>query len=208
MNLKQRLIGAAVLIALAVIFVPMLLDGAGRQEQLKLRMEIPPEPEFSFKYHEPPPPRTLSPAPESPEAARVATPGPATATSVRTTSSPETEAVPKSRVSPPPVAPTKSRPVAEAPAARTRSTASVSKSGWVVQMGSFSREANARSLMADLRKAGYAVLIERRGSQQRPSYRVKVGPVTTRDQANALKASLKKTSGIDGIVMSFPADDS
>jgi len=48
-TLKQRLIGAAVIIALAVIFVPMILDGSGRQESVALNMEVPPEPTFTFE---------------------------------------------------------------------------------------------------------------------------------------------------------------
>lgn len=40
--LKQRLVGATVLIALAVIFLPMLLDGSGTPERLDVEVEIPP----------------------------------------------------------------------------------------------------------------------------------------------------------------------
>lgn len=39
--LKQRLVGAIVLIALAVIFLPMLLDGSGTPESLDVEVEIP-----------------------------------------------------------------------------------------------------------------------------------------------------------------------
>lgn len=58
-SLKQRLIGAALLIALAVIFIPMLFDGAEREEQpVTLDMDVPPKPEFTFK--EPPAPARAS----------------------------------------------------------------------------------------------------------------------------------------------------
>jgi len=44
-QLKQRLVGLAVIFSLAVIFVPMLLDGPG-PEQTTLEVEIPPAPEI------------------------------------------------------------------------------------------------------------------------------------------------------------------
>lgn len=48
-SLKQRLLGAALLIALAVIFIPMLFDGAEREEPVALDMDVPPEPEYAFE---------------------------------------------------------------------------------------------------------------------------------------------------------------
>lgn len=48
-SLKQRLLGAALLIALAVIFIPMLFDGDEREEPVTLDMDAPPEPEYSFE---------------------------------------------------------------------------------------------------------------------------------------------------------------
>ena len=46
-RLKQRLIGASVLVALAVIIVPILLDGAGRRVRDTAAFEIPPKPELT-----------------------------------------------------------------------------------------------------------------------------------------------------------------
>jgi DedD protein len=43
--LKQRLVGAALLVALAVIFVPMLLDGSGARQRLNDALTIPEQPE-------------------------------------------------------------------------------------------------------------------------------------------------------------------
>ncbi|MDQ3797082.1 MAG: hypothetical protein M3294_05845, partial [Pseudomonadota bacterium] len=48
-SLKQRLIGAAVIVALAVIFIPMLFDNAERKKPVTLDMNVPPEPEYTFK---------------------------------------------------------------------------------------------------------------------------------------------------------------
>jgi DedD protein len=51
--LKQRLVGALVLVALGVIFLPALFNG-GRPEQAELLKEIPPAPQMSvLEFQEP-----------------------------------------------------------------------------------------------------------------------------------------------------------
>ena len=47
-TLKYRIVGATVLLALAVIFVPMILDGSGQETVTKMEMDIPPEPTLIF----------------------------------------------------------------------------------------------------------------------------------------------------------------
>jgi DedD protein len=44
--LQQRLIGAILLVALGVIFIPVLLDGSGFKSRNSRSIEMPPEPEF------------------------------------------------------------------------------------------------------------------------------------------------------------------
>lgn len=64
--LKQRLIGAAVLVALAVIFLPMLVDGpAPQQGTSSVPLSIPTPPERSFETRELPV-TPASPAPAAP----------------------------------------------------------------------------------------------------------------------------------------------
>ncbi len=204
--LKQRLIGAAVLIALAVIFLPMFLDGAGRREQLQMEMKIPPEPKFSFKYEEPPAPEPVTHRPK-------ATPPPALAEVPR-------EVAPSKGERPGGGAPgpggSKARPapvVAPAPVGRgsgsqgTRAKPAreaVKRTTWVVQAGSFVREANAKALHRRLARDGFAAFVETyRGTGKAPAYRVKLGPVDSRAKASALKVRLKRKEGIDGIVMGY-----
>ena len=47
-TLKYRIVGASVLLALAVIFIPMILDGSGQETVTKMEMDIPPEPTLIF----------------------------------------------------------------------------------------------------------------------------------------------------------------
>jgi len=51
--LKQRLIGAIVLVVSGVIFIPLLLDGAGHNARFSRDIEIPAEPDINIKsWHE------------------------------------------------------------------------------------------------------------------------------------------------------------
>ena len=47
--LKQRLTGAIILIILGVIFIPLLLDGAGHHARFSKDIDIPPEPVIKIK---------------------------------------------------------------------------------------------------------------------------------------------------------------
>ena len=61
-TLKYRIVGATVLLSLAVIFIPMILDGSGKETVTKIDMEMPPEPTlvFSDEIED----RVQTPAPE------------------------------------------------------------------------------------------------------------------------------------------------
>ncbi len=45
-SLQQRLIGAILLVALGVLFIPVLLDGSGFKSRNSRSVQMPPEPEF------------------------------------------------------------------------------------------------------------------------------------------------------------------
>lgn len=47
--LKKRLIGALILIALAIIFLPMLFDGSGNLQPVQLDIKIPDKPQTETK---------------------------------------------------------------------------------------------------------------------------------------------------------------
>src|SRR5690606_16822366 len=56
-RLKQRLIGAVVLVALAVIFIPMLLQGPIERESSSVPIEIPVQPAIGARPQPAPEPR-------------------------------------------------------------------------------------------------------------------------------------------------------
>ncbi len=196
MSLKQRLVGAVVLIALAVIFLPMLLDGSGRSGHVSMEMEIPPEPVYDVPSRLPP-----LPGPES-EPAPVETQPRGTPRREATASALPAPTPEKKQPVPAPKPKPKPKPPAETVPEKPVEASTLS--AWVVQVGSFSTEDNALVLRDKLRARGFTAFVEPHRSGQSTVYRVRVGPELKRETADALQARLKKEQKLDGIVMSHP----
>ena len=78
--------------------------------------------------------------------------------------------------------------------------------GWVVQVGSFSRK-NADTLNTELRAAGYRSYVPDEPVAARDGsllYRVRVGPEALRSEALKLQTELKKEMDLDGFIMNYP----
>ncbi|MCG6869353.1 MAG: SPOR domain-containing protein [Gammaproteobacteria bacterium] len=216
--LKQRLIGAVVLIALAVIFVPVLLDGTGWRERRSGGAEIPPEPEFTFSRSLPtlsdarrdviPP---VAPAVEpqvsgqgaSADAVSVTGDAPRISEQAKALESPTEDAAKRAEVS---------ATSNEAPGAGSTTAGPSEKTppvapehanprGWVVQVGSFSSRKNAETLAAKLEASGYRAFIEPVGSETSRRYRVKVGPDRDKAAAMTTRTRLKSREKLSGIVV-------
>lgn len=215
--LKQRLLGAAVIVALAVIIIPFLLDGSGTEPVSDV--PLPPEPQTAQQgpvvtndhvpmpaeppqsqivdEYTPPGPPAAAPAP------RAAQSMPAPQTSppeVATEPEPAPASAPSSE---PEQAPTLApAPSASAPAASQSGSA---LHGWVVQVGSFGEQDKATALRDRLRKSQFKAFVERfqSGSGQ-PMYRVRVGPVPQRPEAEQLQQTLEAQEKLKGFVTQHP----
>ena len=170
-RLKQRLVGAAVLVLAAVIFVPMLLDQGDGDPRPPARI-IP----------QPPPEPMPPPLPEDASARSVPL------DSKRTAAVP---AVPAAPAPEKPAAKTVKRTAPVAPVA-----ASV-KSGFAVQVGSFSKAGNARGLRDKLLAKGYTAFVKSAGSVTR----VYVGPQSSREKAEKVLKKLLAELRLKGIVV-------
>jgi len=73
---------------------------------------------------------------------------------------------------------------------------------WVVQVGSFSSEANADGLVAKLRLEGLSAYRETVSGSGGTVYRVRVGPYVERDEALRADRLIGERLAIDGVVMS------
>lgn len=199
-GLKERLVGAAVLVILAVIFIPMLLDERQEEDIVITETNIPPKPEsipvapeetdFSSRIV---PLQAEQPASGNIEKPETDQPQPANEITDTTTSKPpEMTTRPES-------------PPATAPVMESEEPATgVGLSAWVVQLGSFSSKENADSLNTKLRKAGFRSFVEPLKQQDTTVYRVRVGPEIKRAEADALNDQLKISMQLDGIVVPYP----
>lgn len=176
---KHRIVGAVVVVVLAVIFIPMVLGE-----------RAPPAAE---------PPLTAGPAAGAENkvaVTKVSRPAPAGAASpaVATDSSPSAPA----KEAAPPVAPPK------ASSAKATTAAKRPAGGWVVQVGTFSNVGNADRLERKLRAGGQPVLAERIDFEGGKAVRLRIGPFQDRAAALQARERIQKDVGVQGVVLAYP----
>lgn len=76
--------------------------------------------------------------------------------------------------------------------------------GFAVQIGAFADAAAATALRDKLRAAGFNAFTDSVDTDGGRRTRVRVGPVITRAEADALKAQVKAKAGVDGMVRPHP----
>ena len=192
---KERLIGAGILVALAVIVVPELLSGPKPEAA---RPEVPaqlprpagaPDPvrNVTVDLTTSKPPVTSAQAVAAPAAATVAAPPPAPTSMSTSASSREASSSTASQTA---AASTATAPAA-APAVETAASPPRSAGAFAVQLGSFANRGNADNLVHQLKAQGYPVYMSSEGSGRTERYRVRVGPLNDRDAAEKTIAKLK-----------------
>jgi DedD protein len=187
-SLKARLIGAAVLVALAVLVIPELLSGRKPAEPVgeaddgrgtrTFTIELPgggaPPIEAA--------PAVETPAPAAAPADREPAPAPVT---VEKPPAPATASV-----GAPAGAPTTAPAIAAAPAAAPAS-AGPARGAWAVQVGAFGTPEAARRLVRELEGAGYQAFVAPTERAGKTLHRVRVGPEEAREDAARLAQRLK-----------------
>jgi DedD protein len=196
-SLKARLIGAAVLVAVAVLLIPELLSGRKTAEpQSADSAEARGTRTFTIELNggsvpgDPqPPPVTEAPAPANAPAPVAAMEQPAAEPPVAALPEPAPEPVGPRELpavaTAPPAIPDKP-PVETAPA-----PAAVTRGGWAVQVGAFGSASAAQRLVKDLQGAGYRAYVSPVTRSGKTLHRVRVGPEAGRDDANRLAERLK-----------------
>lgn len=187
-RLKQRLVGAVVLIALAVIFIPMLLSG-GRDMEMPLFGSNVPERSAeitNIKHIDIKEIQKTESHPINPKRIPIAhgLPEPKIVKEKKTTSIVDTVVALTEKEK-------EKKPV-------------IKKTVWAVQVGSFNKRSNALGLKDKLRKKKIHAFVERIMKNNKVIYRVRVGPEITRKKAEALKMKLKKELKLSGLVVKHP----
>lgn len=192
--LKERIIGAVVLVLVVVLVVPVFLDGPpGDEEIVSKTVPLPGQSDQKTQTvvldrdRDEPVPVAAEPTPEPsrPE------PQPAAR-------EPASQAEPVARAVPEPV------PQETAPEMPPVVTGSSSPTGmWAVQLGSFGNQENAERLAADLRKQGFAAFLSKLSTGSGDLHRVRIGPQKDRESAEAMAERLLK-AGHKGQVVPHP----
>lgn len=209
--LKARLIGATVLVLLAVLLIPELLSGrkaatpasaqdAAARETRTFTIELaggtggstvteapaaspPPVPEATSAGE---PAGRSAASVEAPAAAPAAESGPAPqpeAGPVRVAQAADAASATPASVAGP--------PASEPEAAIAPAPVIPARGGWAVQVGAFGSEASARKLVDQLREAGYRAYVAPVSRGGKTLHRVRVGPEAARAEAESLVAGLK-----------------
>ena len=194
-RLKERLVGAAVLIVIAVIFIPIFLTGpidAGSITQTNI-------PERSTEKFN----SRLIPL-NNPVTADTSINMDAEAVEAQTITEdrkvkPNVESFPKSES----ISATEDSSKISEPN-KTVKDKQVGLTAWVVQLGSFSSKDNADKLNLTLRKLGLPAFVEPLEQNNEVAYRVRVGPELLRADADALLKKIKENTKLDGIVLNYP----
>ena len=185
-NLKVRLVGAIVLVSMAVIFIPMILDGREIAGTPVGESNIPPKPENGFISKVIPLTPTLEVKPVAAEKPVIKK-----GLSAQLTKKLETQAKPKSKIPAKAQSKPQSAPIKVAKVeVKKKSTPREGLSAWAVQIGSFDSKKNAYALQDKLRKKGFAAFVETIYTKDTPSFRVRVGPELKRELAEKLRKKL------------------
>ena len=183
---RQRLIGATVLVALAVIGFPILFDTQPRPVSVDIPIDIPDKQKTSPQAA----PSSLKGAPDSTAHAASSEP-------VSTQASLERH---EEVVTPASVAPSEAKtPVADTAPAKPAATdkpaadkpAEPSAPRFVVQVGAYADDAKAREVRSRLEKAGLKTYTHVAETKDGKRTRVRLGPFATKEEADKAAARAK-----------------
>jgi DedD protein len=187
-RVRERLVGALVLVAVVVLLVPALLRGPERTQDANAAPET-----RSVEV-------TLDDA-AGPAADDALVPEPAA-------QPPPAAAAPRAALDPPAAGPepeaardTPAPPVAANPAPAR--VAPADAPAWAVQLGAFATREKAEQLVSDLRRRGYAAFVLEYRAGGQVLHRVRVGPEQDRARAVAIAERLRK-DGFQPVVAPHP----
>lgn len=206
---KQRMVGALVLVALAVIFLPMLFSRQDEQRQVTVEAPTAPQaptmPQVQVEPVVVPEPQALpqEPVPSDDEIAQEAEPTPPVAPKVSAVPVPTVKPVtpPPVPVAKPATAP--AQPITAAPGKPDTTQSRVDANGlsisWSVQLASLANRESAEKLQKTLRSQGYNAYIRSADGKNR----VFVGPLIERAEADRLRDLLNRQQNLKGFVVRF-----
>jgi DedD protein len=183
-RLKQRMVGAAVLVALGVVFLPMLFNREDEQRRVRVDAPpMPPSPQVTVATPEP----VLVPEPQA-EPTPTVSDEPPPSPPVEPVAA--AQSVPQQTVAP--VAPVESQ-------APSRLDADGVPVSWTVQLASLSNRARAEELQRKLRSQGLDAYVRTVDGM----HRVFVGPLLERADADRVREQVARQHKLSPIVVRF-----
>lgn len=203
---------------------PALVAGGDSGREMRTIELAPPTPVQSSRRDTaeipaPAAPSTPEPPPDE-DVAGSAVPEPPPPPAPKTTQAPAEAAVKPSApaaVAPPPpsvsapaaapkpaAAPVRNNPAPAAPAKPAPAAAPVAVAGWTVQVGSFGDLQNAQSLAARLLQRQHSAQVSTLVVDGRTLYRVRVGQLARREDAETLRSQIEQSMGLNGRVVPTP----
>ena len=199
-NPKYRIVGAIVLVALVVIFVPMILNEHEPPPELKGATEAPARKVVADTK--------LVVAPVRNEETRdnevsgvisktITVP-------VAAESTQQTETKPTAPADKPAAAKKTTTEPAPEKSAKASAPAEKITKGWIVQVGTFSNSENSIRLRDKLKSRGHTVHTETVTVAGKMALRLRVGPFHNKEQAAKAQAQIRKETGVQGAVQTYP----
>ncbi len=218
-NIKNRVTGAIVLVALAVIFLPLILDGQKKNQILE--SQIPDKPikgkiillnvddiaATSAKQKEKKKQSTTEQ--ELPDnSSKTTVEKTKDQLSNKNTSDPVKKVVAKiepeiKTVVKKQTETTLPEVIVSQPTEVRRDRPNYKSAAYVIQLGSFGNKINANKLVLKLKKTGYKAYLSDGKSNGNIIHRVLVGPILKRSHAESKITSLMKLSGLKPIILAY-----
>lgn len=189
---KQRLVGGLVLVCLAAIILPFLLDGEGYQEQRHTFTQIPPMPEAPpFIDYQP----QVQPHADTTVVAELENAN-EPASSRSGNNEKVTDIGSTAQAQPQPIKRTGSLSLSQEKPQLDKTGVPVA---WTLQLASFKERDNALKLRERLLKSGYSAYIRNKNDLSK----VFVGPDIQRVVVEKLRRNLKQHYKLDGLILRF-----
>jgi DedD protein len=233
-RVKERLVGASILVVLIVLIVPELLPGPvpppfGARPPVSTPEPVrnvtvdlatskapAPEPEPAAASSEEAPEARNREAPSAAAGASAGGTADTSATSAAPSAGATVAAGPRSALSSSAGASAAADPQSAALSAPLETAATpptsfatavkpaIAERGWAVQLGSFASHANADKLARQLKAQGFSVYVLSGGSGPSLRYRVRIGPMADRGAATQAAAKLKSSGHVGSLVPPAP----
>lgn len=195
-NPKHRIIGAIIVVSLAVIFVPMILGEREPPSRPGPVIEVPKRGETENLAD-----TRVVVVPVEPikSASSLRRRVPSTTKSIDTA---QTESNTQAEKSARP--PVNSKALATKTVSARVPKSSARTQGWIVQVGTFASLSNATRLRDKLKTSGYSVDEENITLEGNKAVRLRVGPFQDKPAALRARANIQNDLGVQGVVLSHP----